>query len=449
MNPFIWIFATISCSLLTATIAFGQEAPFEIPNPFAELPAAPLANTDVTGINGDVDDTARAATRPGERIDMLADFEQAAKLSLLEQRPVLAVLGARWCTWCRKLEGDLETKDADAILKRWIVVKIDVDDSPDLADKLQVSALPSLRILGRDQKIIAASEGYVPLAELAVWLNEHLAAADPVIERVLYATGTLVSSDLKQLGDLLADSSVDIRTAAQERLFSNRPVAMGFVVDLLRTGNLSQQLSAVSLLRRWNAPIKGVDPWEPDSINTESVAPLLKWLADKNAESTESTEMPKNDSAPLDADEVSRRIRDILIADPTNRQVAVARALPSDSAASSDALATEIRLRLAEGTQLTDEERRRLREFLYRLLAGTQVRLENASVLAALSSLDASSHRQAAEKLLTLLTSQDQALVDELSCDTDAIVRESAVVRLQSIGASKVPGRIGRLLVLK
>src|SRR5690606_19465793 len=135
-------------------------------------------------------------------------------------------------------------------------------------------ALPSLRILGRGQKIIAASEGYVPLAELAAWLNEHLAAADPAIQRVLYVTGTLASNDLKQLGGLLADRAVDVRTAAQDRLFSSRRVAMGFVVDLLRTGNLSQQLSVVGLLRRWDAPLEGVDRCEPDSINAGGLAPL-------------------------------------------------------------------------------------------------------------------------------------------------------------------------------
>ncbi len=67
-------------------------------------------------------------------------------------------------------------------------------------------------------------------------------------------------------------------------------------------------------------------------------------------------------------------------------------------------------------------------------------------MLTALASLDASSHRQAAENLLALLTSQDQALVDELSNDTDAIVREIAVVRLQSIGALKDPRRTEKLL---
>ncbi len=367
MNPFIRLFATITCGLLAANIAVGQETPFEILNPFADLPATPETNADTTAINGDVGDTVRPANRQGERIDMLDNFEQATKLSLLEQRPVLAVLGAEWCIWCRKLEGELETKDADGILKRWIVVKVDVDDSPDLADRLQASALPSLRILGRDQKIIAASEGYVPLAELSTWLNEHLAAADPAIQRVLYAAGTLASSDLKQLGGFLADSAVDVRTAAQERLFSSRRVAMGFVVDLLRTGNLSQQLCAVGLLRRWNAPIEGVDPWEPDSINADSLAPLLNWLADRDAEAAESTEVPENDATPLDAAEVSRRIRDIIVADPRNRQAAIARALPSDGAASRDALAAGIRQRLIEGAQLTDEERSRLREFLYRL----------------------------------------------------------------------------------
>jgi HEAT repeat protein/thiol-disulfide isomerase/thioredoxin len=441
---YIRILATIACSLLTTNVGIAQEPVFQIPDPFAESPSTAAENAEFTEIDGDGSDTVQPAKRQGERIGMLDDFEQATKLSLLEQRPVLAVLGAEWCTWCRKLEGELETKDADAILKRWIVVKIDVDDSPDLADRLQANALPSLRILGRDQKVIAASEGYVPLVELSSWLDEHLAAADPAIQRVLYATGTLASNDLSQLGSFLGDSAVEVRTAAQERLFSSRGVAKGFVVDLLRNGNLSQQLSAVGLLQRWNAPIEGMDPWEPQSINAESLAPLLAWLGSSDAE-IEATEMPGSEST-LDASEVTQRIRDVIVADPANRQAAIAHALQSNSLVTRDALAAGVRQRLVDGDQLTDEERINLRELLYRLLAGPQVRLENSSLLTALGSLDASSHRQAAETLLKVLTSQDQALVDELSSDADPFVRESAIVRLQSIGALKDPQRIEKLL---
>lgn len=445
MNPCIGTRATIVFLLAVHVgfghVVFGQEPLFEILDPFAESSAT---NAEVTDIVADEDFTAQPAKRQGERIDMLDDFEEATKLSLLEQRPVLAVLGAEWCTWCRKLEGELDTKDADAILKRWIVVKVDVDAAPDLAEKLQANALPSLRILGRDQKIIASSEGYLPVAELADWLSEHLAAADPAIQRVLYASGKLTSNDLKQLGGFLADSAVDVRTAAQERLLSSRGVAKGFVVDLLRTGNLAQQLSAVGVLRRWNAPTDGLDPWEPDSINSNSVEPLLAWLGESDAEA-ETTEMPDSNPAELDASEISQRIRDVLRADPANRQAAIARSLQSDLA-SRNAIANGVRQRLVDAEPWSDEERMALRELLYRLLAGPQVRLENSSILTALASLNASDHRQAAETLLELSTSQDQALVDELANDSDAIVRESAVVRLQAIGALKDPQRIERLL---
>ncbi|MEZ6088988.1 MAG: hypothetical protein R3C05_13375 [Pirellulaceae bacterium] len=68
-----------------------------------------------------------------------------------------------------------------------------------------------------------------------------------------------------------------------------------------------------------------------------------------------------------------------------------------------------------------------MHNLLYRLLASEQMRLESASLISALASADADVHRQAADKLLERSTSADQPLVDELSMDSDPLVREWAV----------------------
>ena len=91
--------------------------------------------------------------------------------------------------------------------------------------------LPSLRIVGNDQAAIAARQGYLPLTELEAWLDENLTAADPAIQRVLYAAGTLDQDALVNLRGLLGHRSVAMRIAAQERIANSRSDSAGFVVD--------------------------------------------------------------------------------------------------------------------------------------------------------------------------------------------------------------------------
>jgi len=111
-----------------------------------------------------------------------------------------------------------------------------------------------------------------------------------------------------------------------------------------------------------------------------------------------------------------------------------------------DALIPDVRFRLASAGDLADSNRIVLRELLYRLLVGDKVRLEKSSLLVALASVNGETHRSAALSLLDGVTSQDQPMVDELSQDTDPVVRESTVVKLQELGELQKSERLERML---
>jgi thioredoxin 1 len=66
------------------------------------------------------------------------------KLVLQSEVPVLVDFYADWCRPCRALAPTLDELARDNPNVR--VVKVDIDDSPDLADRYGVSSIPSLRV---------------------------------------------------------------------------------------------------------------------------------------------------------------------------------------------------------------------------------------------------------------------------------------------------------------
>ena len=446
------ILLCISCCFETAAIAqdtsiadmfsdvlnaFGGEANKASPAEVSDLSDVEDLFTDST--NSENSSPAKPKS-DGEKIEIQTSYNDAVSLSQLNQRPILAIFGAEWCSWCHKLEAELKTEAANAILKRWIVVKIDVDESPELAQKFQAYALPSLRILGLDQTAISDREGYLPLGELQQWLDENLNQADPAIQRVLYdPSGTVNQEDLQKLLSFLSHRTPEIRTAAQQRLISARADSAGAVVDTLRTGDLSQQLCAIEILRRWQAPLQRFDPWQTTTPDEAAINDLLQWLRDTDGSQSDTASTPS--AEPVTSEQINAALQAAFTTDDVQRVAAIARAVQLGSA-----IAPDLRVRLTNADDLTELQVGAMREILYRVLAGPRTRLEKTSVLTALTNFNGETHRHAAITLLPELTSQDQPLIEELSRDGDVLVREQVVMALQRIGALKSPELLKQLL---
>ena len=373
-----------------------------------------------------------------ETIKPVDEFDEAVKLSQLHQRPILVVFGAKWCSWCRKLEEEFAKEGAEKILTQWVVVKVDVDDYPEIATQMQANALPGLRVLGFDQSVVASKEGFLPIDELQAWLDESLSEADPKIQKVLYDTGALTDAQIPKLIDYLGHRSPSIRNAAQQRLVVDRRSAAK-VVDALRSGGLSQQLSALQILQSWNAPITTIDPWRPETLGGDSLQSLIEWVR-KEPDSDE-TAPEAEPSQSLSAEDANQLITRFLASSGATRDGLIAQAVTAGKS-----LLPEVRQRLANSSELDDAQRIALRELHYQLLAGEKTRLESSGLLAVLGGLEAEPRRKAASKLLRGATSQDQPLVDELSQDSDPLIRESSVNTLQSLGGLRDRACLTRLL---
>jgi thioredoxin-like negative regulator of GroEL len=60
-----------------------------------------------------------------------------------------------------------------AELHNWIVVKVSVNDQPDLAKAFNVSAIPTVVLLQPNRKEIARAAGFMPPTDFVRFIKEH------------------------------------------------------------------------------------------------------------------------------------------------------------------------------------------------------------------------------------------------------------------------------------
>ena len=97
-----------------------------------------------------------------------ARFDDEAKASV----PVLVDLWAPWCGPCQMMAPLLEQLARERA-GRIKVVKVNVDQSPPVAQRYGVQGIPLLVLL-RDGTEVARLTGAAPLPRLNAWLNTHL-----------------------------------------------------------------------------------------------------------------------------------------------------------------------------------------------------------------------------------------------------------------------------------
>lgn len=87
-------------------------------------------------------------------------------------RPVLVKFGADWCPPCRHVEKVLDRAEGH-LRGRIKIVRIDIDERPELARHYGISGIPRL-MLFQDGKIIASHGGFGDAESLQKWVDQSV-----------------------------------------------------------------------------------------------------------------------------------------------------------------------------------------------------------------------------------------------------------------------------------
>lgn len=101
------------------------------------------------------------------RIITTAEFDDAVKEGV-----VLVDFYADWCGPCKMLAPVLDELAAD-VREKATIVKVNVDTESELAQKFQVSSIPSLKLF-KDGEIVEETMGFQPKAKLEEMINKAL-----------------------------------------------------------------------------------------------------------------------------------------------------------------------------------------------------------------------------------------------------------------------------------
>ena len=88
---------------------------------------------------------------------------------VLSQEFVVVDFFADWCGPCRMISPFLEEIQQELGVE---IVKINIDESPDIATKYDIMSIPTLMIFKNGEKI-SVNVGAASKARLSDWINSH------------------------------------------------------------------------------------------------------------------------------------------------------------------------------------------------------------------------------------------------------------------------------------
>jgi thioredoxin 2 len=83
--------------------------------------------------------------------------------------PILVDFWAEWCGPCRRAAPEV-TRTAEAMAGRALVVKVDTEAHPDLAQRFRVSGIPNFVVLKNGQ-VVFEQAGLVDARQMIGWLE--------------------------------------------------------------------------------------------------------------------------------------------------------------------------------------------------------------------------------------------------------------------------------------
>ncbi|MFW5697385.1 MAG: thioredoxin family protein [Fimbriimonadaceae bacterium] len=109
----------------------------------------------------------------GTSVDWDTDFESSLEEAKEVGQPTLVYFTADWCTICREFEGDVASSPRlQQELAAFNLIKVDVDQSPQILDRYNLMGAPSWQILDQEGLPVGKISGYGGDQEFRRTLNE-------------------------------------------------------------------------------------------------------------------------------------------------------------------------------------------------------------------------------------------------------------------------------------
>jgi len=378
---------------------------------------------------------AEAAEKQSPGADWPVGLERARKRAQADGKPLLVRAGAPWCPWCDKLLEQFDTPEVQEQLKRWTLVYVDIDDTPGEARQLSVGAIPAMRVVNAAGKVVATQEGYLDQDELLAWLKESFDRAALERPEVLLSEKDLQPDDVDKLIRLLQSSDPLAREAALRRLMPNPKLAAAPVVEAFVGGKLATRLLTLELLSHWQAPVAGLDPWRPETVNPERIKALQAWVGQETVERAAPAKELSAENLQAANDAIAR-----LVEDDDGEAAARVEQLARFGAALRPLVIEKLK------DAADDRARERLLLLRYRLAASDALVLTWTGGLSRLASSDVNVRHQATSQLVERATAADEPLLLELFADADPLVREISLRGLRSVGTDASSSALVKLL---
>lgn len=94
-------------------------------------------------------------------IDWVDSLEEAKRISAQDGRPVIAYFTFNTCVWCKRLEDAcFYQPEVVELSRRFVWVKVNRDNTPEIPLQFNVSAYPSLLTLGREDENVYRFQGF-------------------------------------------------------------------------------------------------------------------------------------------------------------------------------------------------------------------------------------------------------------------------------------------------
>jgi len=98
----------------------------------------------------------------GAKVKWQKSLKTAQKLAIQQDKPIMIVFGATWCTYCHKLERETlgERHTAAYVDRQFIPVLLDYNKDAKAAEILEVERLPCTIILTPEADLLLKLEGF-------------------------------------------------------------------------------------------------------------------------------------------------------------------------------------------------------------------------------------------------------------------------------------------------